>query len=342
MGATLRAWLWLAALGLSCGFLPMSPALAADPCPLLRAQQSAPDAATRIAAAACEEHQAWHRPFIDVEGRLAGSVVREAESALLANGQPAWQRVADYWRGSGLLGQVMQRTGAVDCAGTTVPQAAAGCRSFILDTPWSAAFVSWVMRRAALPGFGASASHVDYVRAAYRDPEASAYRIADPRAGRPSRGDLLCYVRVPGRAFGFGGLATLLSSDGGGLGMHCDVVVGAGEGGDRMARLVGGNVLDGVTMRLLPLTAGGHFADLPARIETGAACSPDAPAACNANRQDWAALLQLRPQAELARLAPPPPLQGPATGPVSPQCCVHCVVGSGVPRCPAGTLPPGR
>src|SRR5690606_29813788 len=133
------------------------------------------------------------------EGRLAGSEVREAEPALLANGQPAWQRVADYWRGTGLLGQVMQRGGAMDCAGTAMPQSPPGCRGFVLDTPWSAAFVSWVMRRAALPGFGASASHVDYVRAAYREPEASAYRIADPRAGKPARGDLLCYVRVPGR-----------------------------------------------------------------------------------------------------------------------------------------------
>ena len=317
--------------------LPGLAPAANDPCPLLRAQQSAPDAATRIAAAACEEHQAWHRPFIDLEGRLAGSVVREAETALLASGQPAWLRVRDYWRGSGLLGQLAQRPGAAECmhAGEHAP--APACRGFIIDTPWSAAFVSWVMRRAAVPGFAASASHVDYVRDAYRDPEGSAWRIADPRAARPAVGDLLCYVRVPARSYGFGGLATLLSAEGGGLGMHCDIVVSAGGQGDRTARLVGGNVLDGVTMRLLPLTAGGHFVDLPVRIDDGPACSPDAPEACSANRQDWAALLQLRPQAELARLAPPPPLQGPARSQPTPQCCVYCVLGSDVPRCPAGT-----
>ncbi|HEY4530379.1 MAG TPA: DUF2272 domain-containing protein [Luteimonas sp.] len=342
MSERVRGWTCLAVLAAMGAVMAMAPALAADPCPLLRAQQSAPELATRIAAVACEEHQAWHRPFIDGEGRLAGSIVREAESALLANGQPAWQRVADYWRGSGLLGQVMQRPGAADCVGAGAGQGAAACRAFVVDTPWSAAFVSWVMRRATLPGFGASASHVDYVRAAYRDPGGSAYRIADPRAARPGRGDLLCYVRVPGRSFGFGGLATLLSGDGGGLGMHCDVVVSAGEDGSRMARLVGGNVLDGVTMRLLPLTAGGHFADLPARLEGDPACSPDTPAACSANRQDWAALLQLRPQAELAALAPPPPMEGPASLPAAPGCCVHCVVGGGVPRCPAGGAPPPR
>src|SRR5690606_23089563 len=106
-------------------------------------------------------------------------------------------------------------------------------------------------------------------------------------------------------------------SEGGGLGMHCDIVVSTGEAGDRTARLVGGNVLDGVTMRLLPLTAGGRFDDLPARMDDGPDCSPDQPAACSANRQDWAALLQLRPQAELARLAPPLPMQGPAQAPRS-------------------------
>lgn len=343
MSERIRGWTGLVAVAALVATLAMGPALAADPCPLLRAQQSAPDVATRIAAVACEEHQAWHRPFIDEEGRLAGSSVREAESSLLANGQPAWQRVADYWRGSGLLSQVMQRNGAMDCAsasaGAGVGQAAAACRAFVVDTPWSAAFVSWVMRRAALPGFGASASHVDYVRAAYRDPERSAYRIVDPRAARPQRGDLLCYVRVPGRSFGFGGLATLLSGEGGGLGMHCDVVVSAAGDGGRTARLVGGNVLDGVTMRLLPLTAGGQFENLPARLEGDPACSPDTPAACSANRQDWAALLQLRPPAELAGLAAPPPLQGPAAAPAAPRCCVHCVVGAGVPRCAAGQSP---
>lgn len=311
-----------------------APALASDPCPLLRPQQSAADAATRIAAAACEEHQSWFRPFIGSDGGLAGSIVREAESARLANGQPAWLRVTDYWRGSGLLWQVMQRSGASDCAYASEQAAAPACRAFVIDTPWSAAFVSWVMRRAALPGFRASASHVDYVRDAYRNPEGSAYRIADPRAARPSPGDLLCYVRVPGRSYGFGGLATLLSGDGGGLGMHCDIVVSTTVGQERMARLVGGNVLDAVTMRMLPLTAGGYFEDLPLRQPEGPACSPDAPQACDANRQDWAALLQLRPQAELARLAPPPPLQGPVTAPAAPPCCVYCVLGSGIPRCP--------
>ncbi|MEN1940398.1 DUF2272 domain-containing protein [Luteimonas sp. MJ246] len=330
----------LAVLLAACAALAPPLAHAADPCPLLRAQQAAPDTATRIAATACDEHQAWYRGFIDREGRLVGSAVREAEASRLANGQSAWLRVAGYWRDSGLLWQVQQRAGAADCAAARDAYPSPGCRGFVVDTPWSAAFVSWVMRRAALPGFGASASHVDYVRAAYRDPDGSPYRIVDPHAARPARGDLLCYVRVPGRNYGFSGLATLLSTQDSGLGMHCDIVVSAGEAADRTARLVGGNVFDGVTMRLLPLTDGGRFEDLPSRGDDGVECSPDQSSACSANRQDWAALLQLRPQGELARLAPAPPMAGPGPAATTPQCCVHCVLGAGVPRCPAtGPVP---
>lgn len=324
-------------------------AFAADPCPLLRAQVDSADPATRFAAAACEEHQLWHRPFIDLEGRYAGSTVREAETALLTNGEQAWRRVAGYWRGADQLSQLQHRAGAYDCMfAPQNSQPSPACRSFLVDVPWSAAFVSWVARRAMLPGFRGSPSHVDYVRDAYRNPEASGYRVADPMAARPVRGDLLCYVRAANRIFGFAGLATLLSSEAGGLGMHCDIVVGTGGG---QAQLVGGNVLDGVTMRLLPLTAGGQFAALAQRTLEDPPCSPDALQACNANRQDWAVLLQLRPAGELVGLVPspglyvaPPPM--PATPDVlqprqSPRpqtapCCVECSAGDGLPRCPAG------
>src|SRR3546814_1395726 len=78
------------------------------------------------------------------------------------------------------------------------------------------------------------------------------------------------------------------SSNESGLGMHCDIVVAANPDSDGIAYLVGGNVLDGVTMRLLRLTPGGQFADLPMRSPGAPACSPDAPSACNASRQDWA------------------------------------------------------
>ena len=114
--------------------------------------------------------------------------------------------------------------------------------------------------------------------------------------------------------------------------MHCDIVVGAAPETPRV--LVGGNVQQGVTLRMLRLTPDGQFADLPMRMP-GVECSPDEPRYCDANRQDWAVLLKLRPAADLARLPPPyvpPPSQVLPGAPVQ-QCCVNCVVGSGVPRC---------
>ncbi len=319
---------------------------AGDPCPLLRAQVEADDPATRLAAAACEEHQRWHRPFIDERGRYAGSTVREAETALLTSGEQAWRRVAGYWQGAGLLPRLLHRPGADGCADAPfATQPSATCRALLVDVPWSAAFVSWTARRARLPGFNGSPSHVDYVRDAYRAPEANAYRVADPVTTAPARGDLLCYVRAADRVFGFAGLAALLASEDGGLGMHCDLVVGGAEAGDGTAYLVGGNVLDGVTMRMLPLGAGGRFAGLSMRTLGDPPCTPETPAMCDANRQDWAVLLQLRPTGELAALSPAPPLvtatprappvlsPGSGAAPTSSPCCVECSAGDGLPRC---------
>lgn len=322
-------------------------ALASDPCPLLRAQVDAADPATRLAAAACEEHLRWHRPFIDDRGRLAGSTVREAETGLLTSGEQAWRRVAGYWQGAGLLSRLLHRPGAQDCLfAPHAAQPSPACRAFVVDVPWSAAFVSWTARRARLPGFNGSPSHVDYVRDAYRAPGSSAYRVTDPRTGIPARGDMLCYVRAADRIFGFAGLATLLAGDEGGLGMHCDIVVGAAGEGTSTAYLVGGNVLDGVTMRVLPLGRGGRFASLSTRAMDDPPCSPDTPQGCDANRQDWAVLLQLRPAGELSMLAPSPPLESaaPQSAPTPagaegalPMCCVECSIGDGLPPCRGGS-----
>ena len=46
---------------------------------------------------------------------------------------------------------------------------------------------------------------------------------------------------------------------------------------------------------MLRLDAQGRLSDLPLRDAGQAPCSPDAPGACNLNRQDWAALLKLQP-----------------------------------------------
>jgi hypothetical protein len=72
-----------------------------------------------------------------------------------------------------------------------------------------------------------------------------------------------------------------------------------------------------------------------------AGCAPVNEAACNFNRQNWAALLKLRPLAPL-----PTPSALPSAAPGSTNCCINCVVGAipVVPRCRVEQpviIPPG-
>ena len=324
-------------------------ATAADICPTVRQQQFSADTATRIAAVACNEHQLWFRPFIDTSGRIASSTVSEGEASRLGDGgTEVWRRVAIYWRESGLLWQMTGFSGASDCAQATggAGYQTASCRAFVIDNPWSAAFVSYVFTKANVPGFRASASHFDYVRAAYQRPDESAFQFLDPATARPATGDLLCYVRIPARAYGYQGLKAAIDGGANGLNMHCDAVVAANPDNDGKAYLVGGNVQQGVTMRLLPMNRSGLFWALQQRAGSEPVCSPDAPAACNFNRQDWSVLLKLKSAAALARLPrteyATPAAKGafPSTSP-SAACCVNCVVGANppVPRC---AVPPSR
>lgn len=298
-----------------------SRAQAADGC----AGAGTGDMASRIAQIACAEHAQWYAPFIDENGRLAHVRVSEAEALRLRDGTPAWRRVASYWQGSGVGWPPDGLSSQADCFGSASDRNAL-CRTFLIDTPWSAVFVSWVMTRAGLSNFRRSARHVDYVRQAWRDDDGP-YRFADPDSEPPAVGDMLCYSRT-GQAFGTAGFRAWIERSGGGpLAMHCDIVVSTANA---RARLVGGNVLQGVTMRVLPLNSAGRFWNLPRRTGGEAECSPALPSACNLHRHDWVALLKLRPSANVPALAPP-----------STPCCEICQLPMppGMRRCAAPTTP---
>lgn len=298
--------------------------------------QSPPSYASRIALAACAENTLWYGPFIDTKGRLASITVSENERMRLQDGTtPTWQRVAEYWKGSGLLSQMSYFPGATDCSigdGGHLPSAS--CRAFLSDTPWSAAFVSFVMARAGLPGFTASASHIDFIREAYRNPQASPYVLSDPNASVPAPGDLLCFSRARDviGAQGFREMLESGSSDG--LNMHCDIVVAASPGGDGKLYLVGGNVLQGVTMRVLPLNRSGSVWSLPRRTVNPNDCHPGNEATCSFNRQDWVALLKLKPLPAPAGPLPLPNIQ-------LQQCCTQCPLPMppNLKRCPVPQRP---
>lgn len=293
-----------------CGLL-LAPALAwqahaAEVCDLPPRYGLAP-IAIAITRVACEEHRQWLRPFIDRDGRLASLRVTEAESGYLADhGIVAWQRTASYWRESGTLDAVADLPGASSCAQPAGSRYSdSDCRAFLVDTPWSATFVSWVMTRAGLAGFHRSQRHMDYIRSAWHDAATGPYRMSDPASERPAPGDLLCFIRGRSQKLGYGGLVEAL----GGRGpmptqSHCDIVIAANVGGDRTLYLIGGNVLNAVTMRKLELDRAGRIV-LPAAsaqaaqgeaeiTAPGAECTPAHEELCDFNRQDWAALLKLQ------------------------------------------------
>jgi hypothetical protein len=256
--------------------------------------------ARAIVRTACNEHRLWQRAFIDRDGRIAHLGTTEAEDESLADdGLVAWQRVAGYWRESGTLSAMASYPGAQACLAPPGERATDNdCRAFLLDNPWSAAFVAWVMTRAGVPGFLRSPRHIDYIRAAYGGgADAIPYRFVDPATDKPAPGDLLCFLRDRDGVLGHAGLVqALAASRTDRWKSHCEVVVAANPGGDRTLYLIGGNVANTVIMRKLPLDRTGRL-DLPTSPASGPApqpgCSPGREEACDFNQQDWAALLKL-------------------------------------------------
>lgn len=108
------------------------------------------------------------------------------------------------------------------------------------DQPWSAAYISDVMKRAGVDNFQSSAAHSKYIKGAIDarnagDTEAShwGYRTSE-RA--PQAGDLVCFARE-------GSGASFDQQGDGQYKSHCDIVTGVREG---FIDTIGGNVGDGV------------------------------------------------------------------------------------------------
>lgn len=243
--------------------------------------------------------------LIDAGGGLIHGGLAEAErDRTRGSDQPAWQRVQDYWQAvPGGWGERMT-------AGSEAEQ-----RARIVDQPWSAAFISHLMRAAGLgeAEFRFSASHHDYVRAAFAASASEAqgestryaYRARDLAHTAPRVGDLLCSTRGADARFDtFERVRAAL--DGGPLRMHCELVVRRDAAG---VEAVGGNVLNSVMLRRLGLEQDGSGRLWRAYLRSA---QPDLEAAPPAegevqvllpdtylNRRPWSVLLQLRePQGE--------------------------------------------
>jgi hypothetical protein len=315
----------MALLLVALAWIPWRQAQAVEPCSV-----SAPPATTwgqRVAAQACAEHRLWYSAFLDEQGRLASFSVAEADNSQLNDGRtPAWRRVVDYWKGTGLLYGMSGRQGANDCGmGAYAWPGSAACRAFVVDTPWSAVFVSFAYVRAGVPGFAPSASHYDFLRQALNSGPDSSLRYADPDRDAPAVGDLLCFTRGQDSPMGTARMRAYVANNGDNIAMHCDIVVAIDDG---KLYTVGGNVLQGVTMRTLHVNRNGQLWNLPHRTGTPAVCRPGASQACTFNRQDWVALVKLEP-----KTPPPAPVQN---------CCTLCPLPMppDMRRCPAQTAAP--
>lgn len=117
--------------------------------------------------------------------------------------------------------------------------------------PWSAAFTSWVMRRAGVAWFSGAPSHVQYLKKAMA---ARAGQLVPIRRYRPLPGDLICAPRADAggqpTAVSEAAFIAALNSGVDHFETHCDIVVRVNKGS---VVSIGGNVKNSVTATVTPL-----------------------------------------------------------------------------------------
>ena len=121
-------------------------------------------------------------------------------------------------------------------------------------TPWSAAFISWVMCEGGLGNssqFRRAIAHHSYIDQAIRARDQGAagpaFAAYDTGEAKVAPGDLLCTARRPE----YSTLAERRGQMGEGARTHCDVVVKVDETAGRIMA-IGGNVRGTVSLKLLP------------------------------------------------------------------------------------------
>ncbi|RYF34950.1 MAG: DUF2272 domain-containing protein [Comamonadaceae bacterium] len=310
---------------------------AADAC-FDTAERPASPRALALANAALQEHAAWGSQALDAHGRMTESGSSEAEDTPRTQGLAPWERVMRYWQAVDpathrlpwsvrygalrpadrtLLKSRIDQASSARLQGMGVgpdqglPSDAAAAlavavdRVAAVDTPWSAAFISWLARQAGLTDgeFAFSEAHADYAAAGWSAtrreraglPVSDAMRACDLATTPPRVGDLVCQARgAAGDALdSFGALVEALSergTDGGALPMHCDAVVSIDATG---FDAVGGNVLQSVTRRRLDFAPGTRRLDASYLSNGCVPGTPDCPDR-HMSRQPWSLLLQWR------------------------------------------------
>ncbi len=316
-----------AALLCACAALPSVAAAADSPACTANARRSTGDARIRYAIdEAHRQHQLFGAQSIERNGGMFRVGHHEAEwERPLGESTPAWQRVATFWQALSDSDppQVMTSAGWVARSEVSRDAATNGSegrkaelavreallRAAIVDTPWSAAFISFLMKTAGFSRaeFRFSDSHADYVRAALdtSDAEAAggdatyAFRACDVATTRPRAGDLLCATRASTvRIAKFDTLAAAMAARAAGQAfpMHCELVVRSDEGGDAKLDTIGGNVVQSVTLSRMTLNAKKVLSDgyIAAAAPPSDCARGEQPCREHLTRRPWVVLLQFR------------------------------------------------
>ena len=214
----------------------------------------------RLVAVALDEWHDWGRQkarFNDVGGLCAVLADGSCRSVDDGCGRERSSRycalVNRYWP---LVSRYRHPCAEVDLCEATLPPGARAPRT----EPWSAAFVSHLYSAAGFSRneFEFSDTHADYVLATYERRMPLFELVPVPLA--PRRGDLLCSVRGAGRAIGPPMIdwISAQASPRPFTPMHCDLVVEV-DRERRLARIVGGNVEQAVSMREATLDETGRL-----------------------------------------------------------------------------------
>ncbi len=316
----------------------------------------------RIAQTAIDEFARFDGHKVDSNGRLFHFGLTEAEHAAdhpgerpTQVGELAWWRVMKYWhslygddfgdklevrgyRGASTATDPTQTAALLPmdvgdllriAEGVTDPDQREVLREAILraaitDTPWSAAFISYVVKQAGAPAtaFQFSNAHRAYIYDAFAASAAEAtdtagerlYRACPLATTRPRAGDLICFqrertladaddlaVRERIRAEVAAGDPDKRSV----RSTHCDVVAAVDVPARKMY-VIGGNFLQGVTAKKLSLRRSlkfsgtqkdhcggpGHWTLPPP--SPGTLEEPQLTETCSLSDKKWFVLLQLR------------------------------------------------
>ena len=189
------------------------------------------------------------------EWRLFGSPTDDAPAQTVEKPerqQGLWQRVGEYWwLGLDAGATEAKWTGKHDENGVVFPPERDG------DYPWSAAFVSYVMRIAGAGSrFPYAPDHAHYIDIAKRQAlqQTSGWMVTAerPEDYAPRRGDLVCEGRDEASALRYDDLPV-----GHYFAAHCGVVVDTSL--PQQIAVIGGNERDAVTMSHFAVTPDGKL-----------------------------------------------------------------------------------